>query len=152
MIEHELTPQNLTAENALNGLGEFLRDKIAPAIDDPFIAPMTRLSGMLLRICTNAVDDAAEIRVEENAAIRTILGDAAALVPAPLAEKLSAAASSADPGLKISVLDAENHRLRTILVAAHVALEDKADAAALALDQAIWCLLESAEAKRAPRE
>lgn len=152
MTETDNNPQNLTTENALVGLGEFLRDKVAPAVTDPFVAPMTRLSGMLLRICTNAVDDAAEIRVEENAAIRAILGEAAALVAAPLADELTAAAASADPGLKISVLDAESHRLRGMLVSAHTAVEANTDPAARALDQKIWRFLETTEAIRAPRD
>jgi hypothetical protein len=147
-----MTSKNLSIDNALHSLDEFLRDKIAPAIDDPYIAPMARLSGMLLRICAKGVDDAAELRVEENAAIRGILGEAAALVPAPLADQLNEAATSTDLGLKISVLDHENHRLRLLLVNAQAALEVSNNSAALTLDQHIWRLLESAEAKRAPRE
>jgi hypothetical protein len=54
--------------------------------------------------------------------------------------------------LKISVLDAENHRLRVLLVSAQTALENSKDGAALSLDQRIWQFLEAAEAKRAPRE
>jgi hypothetical protein len=147
MISH-----NLSIGNALRGLEEFIRDKMAPAIDDPFVAPMARLSGMLLRICANSVDDAAELRIDENAAIRLILGEATALVPPPLASRLREAAASTDPGLKISVLDVESHRLRVLLVTAQAALEDSTGPAAKALDQRIWQLLETVEAKRAPRE
>jgi hypothetical protein len=146
------TPQNLTFDTALRGVEELLRDRISPAVGDPFAAQMARLSGILLRICANGVDEAAELRVEENAAIRTILGEAADLVPASLASRLQEAAASADPGLKISVLDAENHRLRVLLVSAQTALENSKDGAALSLDQRIWQFLEAAEAKRAPRE
>ena len=70
---------------------------------------------MLLNICANGFDDAAELGVHENAEIRGILGEAAALVDAPLASELKAAAAKA-------------------------------------LNQRIWQLLESIEAKRAPRE
>ena len=107
---------------------------------------------MLLKISANAVDDAAELRVEENAAIRAILGEAAALVDQPLADQLCNAAGSTDPGLKLSVLDGENHRLRFLLVEAQEALEALSDNVAQALDQRIWRLLEDIEAKRAPRE
>ena len=110
-----MSSQTLCIENALHGLDEFLRDKIAPAISDPYVAPMARLSGMLLRICANSVDDAAELRVDENAAIRGILGEAGSLLDEPLSEQLLAAAVSTDPGLKISVLDAENSRLRAFV-------------------------------------
>jgi hypothetical protein len=147
-----MSGKNLSIDNALHGLDEFLRDKIAPAISDPYVAPMARLSAMLLRICANGVDDAAELRVRENAAMRAILGEAAALVPAPLSEALRAASGSIDPGLKISMLDAENHRLRVLLVEAQAALEESSDPAAKALDQRMWRLLEAIEARRAPRE
>ena len=147
-----MSGKNLSIDNALHGLNEFLRDTIAPAISDPYVAPMARLSGMLINICANGVDDAAELRFKENAAIRGILGEAAALVDAPLAAALKAAAASTDPGLKISVLDAENHRLRCLLVKAQAALEEITAPAAHALDQRIWRLLEEIEAKRAPRE
>jgi hypothetical protein len=151
-MSEKMTPQNLTLDNALHGVEELLRDRISPAIDDPFAAQMARLSGILLRICANGVDEAAELRVEENAAIRMILGEAAELVPALLASRLQEAAASADPGLKISVLDAENHHLRALLVSAQTVLENNKDGASLSLDQRIWQLLEAAEAKRAPRE
>jgi hypothetical protein len=113
---------------------------------------MARLSAMLLRICANGVDDAAELRVEENIAIRAILGEAAALLPAPLSAHLRDGAASSDPGLKISVLDAESHRLRALLVECQQALEESKAPAAQALDQRIWQLLEEIETKRAPRE
>ncbi|MBP6580779.1 MAG: hypothetical protein KA199_04505 [Sphingorhabdus sp.] len=147
-----MSSQTLSVENALHGLDEFLRDKIASAITDPYVAPMARLSGMLLRICANGVDDAVELRVEENAAIRRILGEAGSLLSGPLSEQLLAAAALTDPGLKISVLDAENNRLRRLLVEAHAALEGRRDETAQLLDQKIWRLLEEIEAKRAPRE
>lgn len=143
---------NLSIDNALHGIGELLRDRISPEIGDPFAAQMARLSCMLLTICANAVDDAAELRVAENAAIRAVLGEAAAFAAQPLSGQLAQAAASADPGLKISVLDAECHRLRCLLVEAQAVLEQSGDAAATALGQKIWRLLEDIEAKRAPRE
>jgi hypothetical protein len=152
MTDKDMSPKNLSIDNALHGLEAFLRDRVAPAIEDAYVSPMARLSAMVLQICANGIDDAAELRVEENAAIRAILGEAAALLPAPFAGQMQSAATSADPGLKISVLDAENHRLRVLLVTAQAALEDSTVAAARALNQRIWRLLETVEAKRAPRE
>ncbi|MEY4160311.1 MAG: hypothetical protein RLZZ136_932 [Pseudomonadota bacterium] len=143
---------NLTIENALHGIDELLRDRIGPAISDPFAAQMARLSGLLLRICANGVDDATELRVTENAAIRALLGAAAPLLNVPLASQMQAASISADPGLKVSVLDAENHRLRGLLVIAQIELESLGSEAAKALDQRIWRQLEAIEDSRAPRE
>ncbi len=144
--------QYLSIDNALHGVGELLRDRISPEIGDPFAAQMARLSCLLLRICANGVDDAAELRVNENVAIRAILGDAAAMVPTTLAVVLEEAAKSSDPGLKISVLDTENDRLRRLLVQAHAALEDDGSPSARTLDRRIWTFLDAAEAARAPRE
>lgn len=143
---------NLTIDNALHGIGELLRDRIGPEIGDPFAAQMSRLSCLLLKICANWVDDAAELRVEENAAIRRLLADIAPLTAEPQSGRFGAAASSGDPGLKLSVLDAENDRLRRLLVEAQMSLEANGGAAALALDQRIWRFLEQAERTRAPRE
>ena len=147
-----MSAANLTIDNALHGIHELLRDRISPAIGDPFASQMARLSCLLLNICANGVDDATELRVAENAAIRMHLGEAALLVAEPLARELAQAAGSADPGLKISVLDVENHRLRCLLVSAQAALEDSDAPAARELNQRIWCLLEDIEMKRAPRE
>jgi hypothetical protein len=144
---------NLSIDNALHGIAELQRDRIGPAIADSFAAQMARLSCMLLTISANWVDDAVELRVEENAAIRALLGEAAALLNAPLTERLQQASRSSDPGLRISALDVENHRLRGLLIEAHAAVECRAnDPALLSLDQSIWQFLETTEAKRAPRE
>lgn len=143
---------NLTIDNALHGVRELLHERIAPEIGDPFAAQMARLSCLLLKISANWVDDAAELRVQENAAIRAILGEAAAIAVGPLAARLTEAARSADPGLKVTVLDGENQRLRCLLVETQTWLETRPDAAARALDQRIWRHLELVEAKRAPRE
>lgn len=143
---------NLTTENALHGIDELLRERIAPEIGDPFAAQMARLSSLLLRICANAVEDAAALRVDENAAIRHLLADVGVLADGPQADRLAQAAESADPGLAVSVLDAENHRLRCLLVDAQEWLESRRDEAAVVLDQRIWRHLEETETRRAPRE
>lgn len=143
---------NLTIDNALHGIGELLRDRINPEIGDPFAAQMVRLSCLLLKICANWVDDAAELRILENAAIRALLADTAALVGEPLAARLTKAALSPDPGFKLSVLDVENDRLRRLLVEAQAFLEVTGGDAALALDRRVWRFLEQAEVARAPRE
>ena len=122
----------LTLEASLRRIGDLLREDVAPDLQTPFLGQSVRLAGGLLNICANWVDDAAEIRVEENAAIRDLLG-----------------IEGADPGLKISQLDAENHRLRLLLVAAHAAAEEAGDSAR---EAAIWRLLEEIEMKRAQRE
>ena len=143
---------NLTIDNALHGIEQLLRERIAPEIGDPFAAQMARLSCMLLRISANMVDGAAELRFQENAAIRSLLCEAAGLMEGEIAAELEDAARSCDPGLKLSVLDAENHRLRGLLVEAQAILETSSDPALRSLDQCVWRLLEGIEASRAPSE
>lgn len=142
----------LTLEQTLHRIGRMLSERIAPDVQDEFVAQSARLSGSALNICANWVDDAAAIRVEENAAIRAMLGKAAALADPDLSGRLKAAAASADPGLRISQLDAENHRLRLLLIEAHARLEEQDGEEASALVQDIWRLLEEIETKRAQRE
>jgi hypothetical protein len=139
----------LTIEASLRSIGELLREEVAPDVQTPFIGQSVRMAGGLLTICANWVDDAAAIRVEENAAIRGLLGNAALALEGELAQRLEAASQSADPGLRISQLDAENNRLRQLLIEAH----DAAEQAALRdLDAALWQLLEQIELSRAQRE
>ena len=106
---------NLTLETLLHGVAATLRDRIAPAIEDSFAIEASRLAAMLITISANAVDDAAAARVWENAALRALFADAQPAFGGDLARRLGEAALSADPGLKISELDRENARLRTIL-------------------------------------
>ncbi len=140
----------LSADNAILGAAELLRDRIGPQIADGYAAQMARLSAGLLTICANGYDDAAELRVNQNAELRALLGTLAGHVGLDLTARLREAVQSADPGLKISVLDAETHRLRLLLVEAQCEIEKHESASAL--DQQIWQVLEAHEMARAPRE
>ncbi|HEX7819147.1 MAG TPA: hypothetical protein VF463_00865, partial [Sphingobium sp.] len=100
----------------------------------------------------NAADDAVLLRTEENGAIRALLRDGAALIrDADLAARLAEAAVSVDPGLRISELDGETDRLRRLLIALQIHLEESSGSAAQAMNQRIWRLLRDIEASRAPR-
>ena len=139
---------NFNIPSAVKGVGELLRTRILPEIGDNYAANMARMATAVLNISANWADNAAGLRVAENAAIRALLGEAAGLVGGGLAE----AAQSADPGLRVSELDAENHRLRLLLVEAQASIELRNDAPARAMDQRIWRLLEQIEMARAPVE
>lgn len=143
---------SLSIEAAVLGVADALRDRIAPALGDDFAIETSRLSAIMLTIMANAADDAVVLRVEENAAIRALLGEATDVVgQTGLAARLKDAAVSTDPGLRISELDAETDRLRHLLIEAQIVLEGSADPAARALDQRIWRFLADVETKRAPR-
>ena len=142
----------LTLEQALQRIGRMLSDRIAPDVANDFVAQSARLSSGMLNICANWIDDAAEVRVKENAAIRGLLSEIAGVAGGAMSDGLAQAARSSDPGLRISQLDAESHRLRLLLVEAHAWLETQADEPARNLDRKVWQLLEDIELARAPRE
>ncbi len=143
---------NFTIPSAVKGVAELLRDRITPEVGDNYMANMARMATSVLNISANWADDAAALRVEENAAIRALLGECAGIAERDLATRLGEAARSADPGLRISELDRENHRLRVLLVEAQAWLEVQDGDAARAMDQRIWRLLVEIEMTRAPRE
>ena len=143
---------NFTVPSAVKGVGALLRDRITPEIGDNYAANMARMATSVLNISANWADNAAALRVAENAAIRSLLGEAAGLVQGELAGRLADAALSVDPGLRVSELDGENHRLRLLLVEAQAVLELREDDTARAMDQRIWRLLDEIEVSRAPVE
>jgi hypothetical protein len=142
----------LTHAEVLEGVIAALRDQIAPELEDGFAREAARMAQSLIAIAGRAGDDAAAIRVAENARMRRIFAEAAGVIAdAALAEQLSTAAASSDPGLRLSELDMETGRLRTLHVELHARLEAIDSAAAQSLDRAIWCALRDAEIARAPR-
>ena len=142
----------LTGLRALEGVAEALRDQIAPNLTDRFAIEAARQGGSVLMIAALAMDDAVELRVAETARMRALFAQGLALdPPAPLAARLAEAVSGSDPGLKISVLDAEIARLRPMLVDLHAWVEAGRSPEARALDRAIWQALRDFEMARAPR-
>ncbi len=142
----------LTHATVLESLAEALRDQVGPHVQVDFAGDVLRIAQLLIQISGRASDDAAALRVAENARIRALFAEAAQLdCEQDLARRIAAAAQSRDPGLKISELDAETGRLRRLLVELHAWLEEQEGAATRRLDQAIWRSLREAEMARAPR-
>ncbi len=126
--------------------------RIAPAIDDKFAGETARLAELLLTVNAGWVDDAAAIRVAENAAVRALFADAGPVIAdAALATRIAEAAASRDPELKISELDAESNRLRALLVELHVHVDEIDSAPARDFNARIWCALADFETARGPR-
>jgi hypothetical protein len=142
----------LRTETVLEGIADALRDRIAPRLEDGFAANDARIAQTLLAITRLARDDEVANKVEENRRLREIFTDAAGMLgDAELAARLKTAGGSRDPGLRISQLDAETGRLRTLLVELHAHVEQQDDEQAKHIDQAIWRALRDIEAPRAPR-
>ena len=87
-----------------------------------------RLSAGLLGMAAEQWDGAADNLVRESRTIAALLGDTAA-----------------EDDLRLSTLDAENARLRALLIAAHIAAEQTGD---VARQDAIWAELVASTERR----
>ncbi len=115
--------------SVLYELAELLVRNAVPGVPDAERANALTLSSMLLALAAEVWDGAAENLVQENRALAALLGDAAA-----------------ENDLRLSVLAAENARLRALLIAAHIAAEQAGDTAR---ENAIWAeLLASTERRK----
>jgi hypothetical protein len=99
-----------------------------PGVPEPERASDLSLSALLLAVTAEIWDRQAHILVEENRAVRALLGEA-----------------GDDPDLRLSVLQAENDRLRAALIDAHAAAETAGDEARLS---AIWAELIASTERR----
>lgn len=102
-------------------LAGLLMKNAAPGVPEPERASDLSLSAMLLMVTGEMWDRQAHILVEENRAIRALLSEA-----------------GEDTDLHLSVLKAQNDRLRAALVHAHAAAEASGDTAR---QDAIWAEL-----------
>jgi hypothetical protein len=143
---------SVSAELCLKGIISNLQSQVTPALQEPFAAETARLATLLLTITANGLDDVVAVRVAENAAMRAIFRDGGTIITKPeLAARMAEAADSRDPGLRISELDAENARLRRLLIELHAGVEEQPEASAQALCSRIWRTLRDFETARAPR-
>jgi len=102
-------------------LAGLLMKNAMPGVPEPERASDLGLSAALLMVAGEMWDRQAHILVEENRAIRALLGK-----------------SGEDTDLRLSVLKAENDRLRSALVEAHAAAEAAGDTVR---QDAIWAEL-----------
>ena len=143
---------SLSPEVCLRGVLATLQNRILPSLIDNFAVEDARLAGLVLTITTNGIDDAAAIRIAENAAMRELFRDAAGIArDSALADKLRAAGTAECSGYRLSELDADNAVLRGLLVELHEAVELQAGDKARAIDSRIWRMLKRFEDVRAPR-
>ena len=115
--------------DVLGELAALLMKNAVPGLPDAERASDLGLSAQLLLILAETWDRQAHILVEENRAVRDLLGE-----------------TGADADLHLSVLQAENSRLRTALVERQAAAEAAGDTA---LQGRIWAeLVASTERRR----
>lgn len=119
---------NPSVPAVLAELAGLLMKNAAPDVPAPERASDLSLSALLLGLTAEIWDRQAHILVEENRAVRALLGEI-----------------GEDADLRLSVLQAENDRLRAALIGAHAAAEAAGDTAR---QDAIWSELVAATERR----
>jgi hypothetical protein len=112
----------------LSELAQLLMRNAPPGVPDAERASALGLSAMLLGLAAEVWDGAAHNLVDENRALRSLLGE-----------------EGADDDLHLSALQAANIRLRGKLIAAQVAAEAAGDTA---MQEAIWAELRASTERR----
>ncbi len=122
----------------------------AIALETDYQRSSALLLGVLLLMAGEDIDRLVERLVEENRALRELLGAGADLLGAgEVATDLQVLAAEIDPGLRITALQAANDRLRRGLIRLHAAVEDLAGGAARAFEDRLWAeLARSVERRR----
>ena len=114
--------------SVLSELANLLMRNAVPGVPDAERASALGLSAMLLNLSAEVWDGAAHNLVEENHALRSLIGLA-----------------GQDDDLRLSALRAENDRLRAQLIDAQIAAEASGD---LARQEAIWAELRASTERR----
>ena len=127
----------LTAQRIAQGLG---------GEGAAFAAGQAGLIGLMLGMSAAEYDRAADIRVAENADLRTLFAELAPEVAdAALRVRLEAAAGSKDASLRISALNDANDALRRLLTEAMIDVEARG---AKQSERRIWAVLQAMAARR----
>ncbi len=144
-----MKPDVTTVLAAVSGL---IVREVAPALGDTYLSEQLQRSAALLGAAGEEFDRAAARRVQENQAMRRIFRQAAVLSADredDLATALAAAARGSDlEDLRVSRLDADNHRLRSLLIRLHAWAESEQTPAARDLLAVIWTELRESTERR----
>jgi len=116
-----------------------LMTRLGPGLPTHYEQSTAGALGALLLALREEFERGAARRVEENEAIRQLFERARPIVADPaLAERLHAASEAAATDLAISALEAENERLRGLLIELHAHVESLDGPEPRAIDDAIW--------------
>jgi len=112
---------------------------LSPLLPDSYAQGTASLIAFMMMLSAQEYGRAADIRVKENADMRALFAKVAPkLRNSELRAKLEEAAGGNEASLEISVLDAENYKLRRLLIALHEHVDDANDVSA---SKEIWSLL-----------
>ncbi|MGH7821758.1 MAG: hypothetical protein ACREQ9_18500, partial [Candidatus Binatia bacterium] len=115
-------------DQVLRTLSAQLLVDVAPHVAVPYGRASAETMAVLLVQAAEEYDRAAEVRVEENRAMREIFRDAAARVTDEgLRRRLEDAAAGTEASLRVSALDEANDRLRRLLIELHAFVEERSE-------------------------
>lgn len=125
---------------------------IAPHLSSEYAVGSSSVIGLMMFQTATEFERAADIRVQENAAMRAIFADALEVLPAgSLRQRVEGASASSDPSFKISELDEANDALSALLIELQAHAETVDGPAARKLETQIWDeLARAAAARRLP--
>jgi hypothetical protein len=126
-----------------------LAEKVLPAIPEAdYATGHVRMIALMQVLLAQVVDKAADILISENAALRAIFAEAAQTPLKELSARLKEAAATSDANARLSVLEASNAMLKTVLIDLHLAAEESGADWARKLDRQILSFLkDSADAR-----
>jgi hypothetical protein len=90
-----------------------------------YAAGDAKMLALLNVLLAQEVDRAADILVRENGALRSLFEQAAAQLPAPLAQQARDAANSTDANFRLVTLESGNAALKALLIEVHSVAENE---------------------------
>ncbi|MBI1211006.1 MAG: hypothetical protein GC190_06050 [Alphaproteobacteria bacterium] len=111
-------------ETILNQAFAKLAMEIGPALPPGYSQGSVTTTAVLLLMTGQEFNRAADIRVKENAAMRTLFAEQAKAVSGTLGEQLRAQSATTDTDLTVATLDKGNAALKTTLIALQTHAED----------------------------
>ena len=125
---------------------------IAPHLSSEYAVGSSSVIGLMMFQTATEFERAADIRVQENAAMRDIFSGAVSILPTgDLRTRVEKAAASSDPSVKISELDEANDALSALLIELQAHAERMEGEPARKLETQIWEeLARAATARRLP--
>jgi hypothetical protein len=135
---------------ALQKLSMTLLVEVGPAVGVDYLQRNTAIAAIMLQMAAEEFDRAAARLVEENGALRSLFRDASpGIVHGALRERLERAAGTADSNLRISALERSNRDLRALVIDLHAHVEERTDAVAKRIEEAVWSELRRSTERRA---
>lgn len=116
-----------TPEQVLNQSFVKLAMELGPALPPSYEQGSLTLIGLLLLMTAQEFNRAADVRVKENRAMRSIFVEAGRRANKEFADRLAAAAKGGDDDLTIAALDQRNADLKRLLIELHVDAEHAGD-------------------------